>query len=166
MSSVNVPRSSHTRNPRLPLTWVAGESGQILTELAIVMPLILFAILTAVGLGQAGQRKALVVRAAASAARVAVVRQDLAPAAAFDTIKAGDPYARRADVKTTLGTVTRVALPPTETVKVTVVYRYRPLAGFGWRPTFNLQASFTIDKYQVQKQTSENKPVHPLLTNV
>ena len=123
------------------------QSGQALIELALVSPLIMLVIVAMVGLGQAAQKQALVTRAASAAARVAVVRPDLVEREALEVLSAADPSIDPADIKATVESAGIPALPFSRLVRVAVVYRYQPISGFGWRPTFDLRAEFVTDQY-------------------
>jgi Flp pilus assembly protein TadG len=124
-----------------------NESGQILTELVIAAPIIMLVIVAIVSLGQAEEKQALVTRAAAAAARVAVVRSDLAAGAAFDMMRAADPSIQPGDVRTTVKAFGVTASPFSRTAKVRVSYKYRPISGFGWHPVFRLEAEYVVDQY-------------------
>lgn len=125
----------------------ADERGMALTELAITTPLILFVLMAVFSLAEAGQKKALVVRAAGAAARVAVVRPDLAEREAVDLLKAADPHIKTADIRTTVAPANTRRLPFANPTRVTVTLRYRPIIGFGWRPVFNLKSEFIADRW-------------------
>jgi len=118
-----------------------------MVELALTAPLLLFAGVAAIGLAQAGQKKAMVTRAAAVAARVAVVRPELAQDAARDYIVATDPSVKPGDIGTRVAPVDGLHLPFTQPTRVMVTVKYRPLTGFGWRPTFNLRSEFVVDRW-------------------
>lgn len=123
------------------------QRGTALVELAMTAPLLLFVGVAAIGLAQAGQKKAMVARAAAVAARVAVVRPELAPDAARDYIVATDPSVKPGDVVAKVAPVDGLRLPFTQPTRVIVTVKYRPLTGFGWRPTFNLRSEFFVDRW-------------------
>ncbi len=123
------------------------QSGQVLTELALVSPLIMVALIAIVSLGQAAQKQALVARAASAAARTAVVRPDLAPSVAAKVLRTADPSISSGDIRTTVERVAKPGLPLSGFVRVIVVYEYRPISGFGWRPKFSLRAEFVADQY-------------------
>ncbi|MDP1808234.1 MAG: hypothetical protein Q8L35_01715 [Actinomycetota bacterium] len=125
----------------------ADERGIALTELVITAPLILFILVAVFSLAEAGRKKALVVRAAGAAARVAVVRPDLAPAEALDVLKASDSRIKTADVKTTIAAANISRLPFSNPTRVTVTLKYHPITGFGWRPVFNLKSEFVLDRW-------------------
>lgn len=124
-----------------------NESGQILTELAIFSPIFMLVIVAIVGLAQAGQKQAVVARAAAASARVAAVAPEMAPAEALAVLAAADPAIDEADVVTTVEPLEAGRLPFSRPARVTVTYRYKPISGFGWRPTFTLRESFVTDQY-------------------
>lgn len=118
-----------------------------MTELAITAPLILFVLVAVFSLAEAGQKKALVVRAAGAAARVAVVRPDLAEREAVDILRTSDPKIKSGDVHTTVSPAQISRLPFTNPARVRVALKYRPITGFGWRPVFNLSSEFVIDRW-------------------
>ncbi len=124
-----------------------SDKGQALTELALAAPVLIFAAVAVLSLVQAGQKKAQVTRAAAAAARVAVVRPDLAEHEAIAVLRLEDPRIKASDVKTSVAPAAVAHLPFTNPVRVRVVYKYRALAGFGWHPTFNLKSEFVIDRW-------------------
>ncbi len=124
-----------------------SESGQILTELAVFSPIFMLVIIAIVGLAQAGQKQAHVSRAAAAAARVAIVAPEAAPAEALAVLRTADPSVIEADINTAVETLETGALPFSRPVSVTVTYTYKPISGFGWRPTFTLSEAFVIDQY-------------------
>lgn len=130
-------------------TWSdkGDERGIALTELAITTPLILLVMMAVFSLAEAGQKKALVVRAAGAAARVAVVRPDLAAREAVDLLKAADPRIKTGDIRTTVAPAKIRHLPFSNPTRVTVTLRYRPITGFGWRPVFNLKSEFIADRW-------------------
>ncbi len=124
-----------------------NESGQILTELAIFSPIFMLVIIATVGLAQAGQKQALVTRAAAAAARVATVAPEAAPAEALAVMRTADPSIDEADIDTAVEALETGTLPFSRPTRVTVTYTYKPISGFGWRPTFTLSEAFVIDQY-------------------
>jgi len=126
---------------------VRNESGQILTELAIFSPIFMLVIIATVGLAQAGQKQALVARAAAAAARVAVVAPEAAPAEALAVLQTADPTIDEADIDTSVEPLEAGRLPFSRPARVTVTYKYKALSGFGWRPTFTLREAFVTDRY-------------------
>ena len=123
------------------------QGGQILTELALAAPVLLAALVAVVGLAQAGQKKALVTRAAGAAARVAVVRPDLAGAEALRVLRDSDGEIDARDVETRVKPVRLTGMPFMRPVKVSVSLRYRPPAGFGWRPVLYLRSEFVADRW-------------------
>lgn len=123
------------------------QSGQALTELAIIAPVFLFVLVAVVGLAQAGQRKAVVVRAAAAAARVAVVKPEAARAEALEVLRQTDPRITASDVDVAIEDVGGFRAPFSKPARVRVKYRYHPITGFGWRPVFNLRSEFVFDRW-------------------
>lgn len=126
---------------------ISDERGQALVELAILTPILLFVMIAVVGLAQAGQRKAVVTRAAAAAARVAVVREDLAKSEALAVLRESDPSITSRDIAVSVISVEKGYIPFLSPKRVSVSYKYRPLSGFGWNPTFDLRSSFVYDKW-------------------
>lgn len=123
-----------------------NQSGQALTELALVAPLLLWVLLAVFSLAEAGRRKAAVERAAAAAARVAVVRPDLAPNTALAVLRAADAVSDSKDVKTAI--IRAPGIIPGGAVRVLVSLRYRPRMGFGWRPSFDLKSDYVVDRWK------------------
>ncbi len=126
---------------------ISDERGQALVELAVLTPILLFVMIAVVGLAQAGQRKAAVTRAAAAAARVAVVREDLAKSEALAVLRESDPSIASKDIAVSISSVEKGYIPFSTPKRVDVSYKYRPLSGFGWNPTFRLKSSFVYDKW-------------------
>jgi Flp pilus assembly protein TadG len=124
-----------------------GQRGQALVELALTAPLLMLLALVAFSLTLAGQKKVLVTHAAAAAARVTVVRPDLAADEALAVLTDADPTIRRSDVKTTVERVRVPGLPASNTARVTVTLDYRPLTGFGLSPVHNLGSSVVVDRW-------------------
>ena len=124
-----------------------NESGQILTELAVFSPIFMLVIVATVGLAQAGQKQALVARAAAAAARVATVAPEEAPAEALAVLQTADPTIDEADINTSVESLKTGGLLFSRPARVTVTYTYKPISGFGWRPTFTLSEAFVTDQY-------------------
>lgn len=125
----------------------ADERGTALTELAITTPLILFVLVAVFSLAEAGQKKALVVRAAGAAARVAAVRPDLVKREALDILRTSDPAIKAGDVQTIVTPARIPRLPFSNPTTVRVTLKYRPITGFGWRPVFNLRSEFVVDRW-------------------
>ncbi|KKK88883.1 hypothetical protein LCGC14_2738690, partial [marine sediment metagenome] len=76
-----------------------NQDGQALVELAMIAPILLFVIVAIISLTEAGQKKTMVARAAAAAARVAIVRPDLAEQEALSVLRSTDPTIRAGDVQ-------------------------------------------------------------------
>ncbi len=124
-----------------------NQDGQALVELAMITPILLFIVVATVSLAQAGQKKAMVARAAGAAARVAIVRPDLAQQEAVSVLRSTDPTIKPGDVKVTVSPTKNSPIPFTAPMRVSVTLNYRPLTGFGWRPTFRLKSHFIADKW-------------------
>ncbi len=124
-----------------------NQNGQALVELVMIAPILLFIIVATISLAQAGQKKAMVARAAAAAARVAIVRPELAQQEALSVLSSADPSIRAGDVEVIVKPVKNSPIPFTAPMQVSVALNYRPLSGFGWRPTFRLKSRFISDKW-------------------
>lgn len=124
-----------------------NQDGQALVELAMIAPILLFVIVAIISLTEAGQKKTMVARAAAAAARVAIVRPDLAEQEALSVLRSTDPTIRAGDVQVTVKPAKNSPIPFTAPMRVSVVLNYRPVSGFGWRPTFRLKSNFVSDKW-------------------
>lgn len=113
----------------------------------MAVPLILLVLIAGTSIIEAVQKKAIVAQAAGAAARVAVVRPDLAGEEALNVLQTSDSHIKAADVKTTVTEANIFHLPFSNPTRVTVTLKYRPISGFGWRPVFHLKSDYVLDRW-------------------
>lgn len=129
---------------------LGAEDGQAAVELALVAPLLLLVVLGAVGLAEAGQKRAVVARAAMYGSRLAVVdpadviRREVRQMAA-DLDPTVEP--ERLRVRVSQGNWPRWLQAFANPVTVTVSYKVPLFQGFGWSPRLTVEQAYTSDKW-------------------
>lgn len=128
-----------------------SEKGTSTVELAVVAPLLLLVALAAFSLADAGQKKALVSRAAMQGARLAVVKGEPEVKEYVKHImKTADPSIKTENIDVGvensfegIPVVSSIIVP----LKVTVRYRQPIISGFGWSPNITLKKSYIYEKW-------------------
>src|SRR3990170_3721687 len=110
------------------------------------MPVVLLAVAAMIGLALVGREQVRLTRAAAAAARVAVVRPDLARDEAIRSLSTAGSSIKPASVRVTIAPADG---PPglSALKRISVSTYYRPIAGFGWRPVFKLRSELVFSSH-------------------
>jgi len=126
------------------------ERGTAAVELAIAASLLLFIALAVFSLVSAGQKRALVARAALAGGRLAIVKDESEVSDYVKRImKTANPLidTERVDVRITninnLPLIRAVIKP----IKITVKYHQPVISGFGWSPRITIQQSYIFEKW-------------------
>ncbi len=127
-----------------------NQRGTAAVELAIVMPLLLFITLAVFSLAGAGQKKALVARAALEGGRLAVVKDGPEVSDYVKRImKTADPLidTERVDVKITNVSNLPLIKAVIKPIRITVSYHQPVISGFGWGPRITVKQSYIFEKW-------------------
>lgn len=129
-----------------------NEQGTATTELAIAAPLLLLIVIAVFSLADAGQKKALLARAAMQGARLAVVKGSNHAAIADyikKVMKTADSAVDDSRIKVTVENVNNVPLASfaIKPLKVTVSYDQPIISLFEWSPKIALSKSYTFEQW-------------------
>lgn len=127
-----------------------NERGTATVELALATPLLLFITLAVFSLASAGQKKALVARAALEGGRLAVVKDGPVVSNYVKRImKTADPRIDTGLIDVEIANLNNIpfAKAVIKPIKITVKYHQPVVSGFGWSPRITVKQSYIFEKW-------------------